>query len=155
PTTDRTALIFGVSGIAGRALAEHLAASDKWNIIGVSRHAHPDLKIEGVELVKCDLMNAAATRRALAAANAATHVFFTTWSRQPNEAENCRVNGAMFRAAVEGAVANANIKHVTLVTGLKHYLGSFDNYASQELDTPFTEDQPRVPGDNFYYTQED
>ena len=45
--------------------------------------------------------------------------------------------------------------HVALVTGLKHYMGSFENYAAQELDTPFTEELPRVPGPNFYYTQED
>jgi len=153
--TGKTALIFGISGIAGRALAEHLSATGKWKVIGVSRHAHPDLKIRGTKLVKCDLMDAAATKKALKAAGSATHVFFSSWARQPNEPENCRVNGAMFRSAVEGAVASAKIKHVALVTGLKHYLGSFDNYAAQELDTPFTEDQPRVPGDNFYYTQED
>jgi nucleoside-diphosphate-sugar epimerase len=34
-------------------------------------------------------------------------------------------------------------------------MGSFENYAAQELDTPFTEELPRVPGPNFYYTQED
>jgi nucleoside-diphosphate-sugar epimerase len=151
----KTALIFGVSGIVGRALAEHLSATGKWGVIGVSRHAHPDLAAAGIKLIKCDLMNAAASRKALGAANAATHVFFGTWSRQPNEAENCRVNGTMFRTAVESALASAKIRHVALVTGLKHYLGSFENYLAQELDTPFTEDQPRVPGDNFYYTQED
>jgi nucleoside-diphosphate-sugar epimerase len=61
----------------------------------------------------------------------------------------------MFRAAVEGAVANADIEHVALVTGLKHYLGSFENYGATEIDTPFTEELPRLPGENFYYTQED
>jgi len=61
----------------------------------------------------------------------------------------------MFRAAIEGTVAAATPRHVALVTGLKHYLGSFDSYATHELDTPFTEDLPRLPGDNFYYTQED
>ena len=151
----KTALIFGISGIAGRALAEHLSATGKWGVIGVSRHAHSDLQIKGAKLIRCDLMNAAATRRALKAAGAATHVFYSTWSRQPNEPENCRVNGAMFRSAIEASVASAEIRHIALVTGLKHYLGSFDNYAARELDTPFTEDQPRVPGDNFYYTQED
>ena len=61
----------------------------------------------------------------------------------------------MFRSALEGASAAAPIRHAALVTGLKHYLGSFDSYAAHRLDTPFTEDHPRLPGENFYYTQED
>ena len=61
----------------------------------------------------------------------------------------------MIEHALAAGAAGGALRHAALVTGLKHYLGSFDNYAEQELDTPFTEDQPRVPGDNFYYTQED
>jgi nucleoside-diphosphate-sugar epimerase len=156
----KTALIFGISGIIGRALAEHLSRTGKWDVIGVSRHGARELTggglgIKGAKLIKCDLNNPAATAKALQAAGAATHAFYATWSRQENEAENCRVNGAMIRAALEGATAHAKLRHVALVTGLKHYLGSFENYAAQELDTPFTEDQKRLPGDNFYYTQED
>jgi nucleoside-diphosphate-sugar epimerase len=150
----KTALIFGVSGLVGRNLAEHLSAKG-WKVIGVSRHTHKDIRIKGVDLISCDLLKPAATRKALVKAKKATHIFFSTWSRQANEAENCRVNGDMFRAAVEGAVANSRIQHVALVTGLKHYLGSFENYGTQELDTPFTEELPRVPGLNFYYTEED
>ena len=152
---DKTALIFGVSGIVGRSLAEHLASTGKWGIVGVSRRAHKDISLPGMTPVACDLTKAAATSKALSAAKRATHVFYCTWSRQANEAENCRVNGQMFRSAIEGATANARIRHVALVTGTKQYLGSFEKYAVRELDTPFTEDQPRVPGDNFYYTQED
>jgi hypothetical protein len=61
----------------------------------------------------------------------------------------------MIGTAFEVSAAGGHVKHAALVTGLKHYLGSFDNYAQQELDTPFSEDQPRLSGDNFYYTQED
>ena len=148
----RTALVFGITGIVGRGVADHLRAEGGWNVIGVSRNRPDDLP--GIEHVACDLLDAAATRRALAG-RAATHVFYGTWMRQPNEAENCRVNGAMIDHALRRAPRTARLKHAALVTGLKHYLGSFDKYAEQELDTPFTEDQPRVAGDNFYYTQED
>jgi nucleoside-diphosphate-sugar epimerase len=149
-----TALIFGVSGIVGRNLAEHLSGKG-WKVIGVSRRKHADIKLKGVELITADLNKPAATKKALAGAKKATHVFYATWSRHATEAENCRVNGDMIRAALEGATANAKIRHVALVTGLKHYLGSFENYGATQLDTPFTEDQPRLPGENFYYTQED
>jgi nucleoside-diphosphate-sugar epimerase len=47
------------------------------------------------------------------------------------------------------------VRHVALVTGLKHYLGPFEAYAKAQPDTPFSEDQPRLPYENFYYVQED
>ena len=46
-------------------------------------------------------------------------------------------------------------EHVALVTGLKHYLGPFEAYAKAQPDTPFSEDQARLPYENFYYVQED
>jgi hypothetical protein len=48
-----------------------------------------------------------------------------------------------------------DLSHVALVTGLKHYLGPFEAYAVTKPDTPFREDQPRLPYENFYYVQED
>ena len=54
--------------------------------------------------------------------------------------------------ALEGA---KNLKHAALVTGTKHYLGPFESYGKTMAETPFREDQPRLPGENFYYTQED
>jgi nucleoside-diphosphate-sugar epimerase len=48
------------------------------------------------------------------------------------------------------------VRHVGLVTGLKHYLGPFEAYAKGELpQTPLREEQPRLPIENFYYAQED
>ena len=152
---ENTALIFGISGIVGRNLAEHLTARGGWKIIGVSRSTHKDIRIKGAKMIACDLQDAAASRKALRAANGATHLFFCTWARQANETENCRVNGAMLRAALEGACASATIKHAALVTGTKHYLGSFDAYGASLIDTPFNEEMPRLPGENFYYVQED
>jgi nucleoside-diphosphate-sugar epimerase len=42
-----------------------------------------------------------------------------------------------------------------LVTGTKHYLGPFESYAKVQPETPFREDQARLPNQNFYYVQED
>ena len=47
------------------------------------------------------------------------------------------------------------IKHVSLVTGTKQYLGSSESYGSGKTETPFRESAPRVPGENFYYALED
>ncbi|WP_087660715.1 NAD-dependent dehydratase, partial [Caballeronia terrestris] len=48
------------------------------------------------------------------------------------------------------------VSHAALVTGLKHYLGPFEAYATGAVPvTPFREEQGRQPVDNFYYEQED
>ena len=56
------------------------------------------------------------------------------------------------------AVAPArSVKHVALVTGLKHYLGPFEAYVRGGIapPTPLREEQPRLDLPNFYYSQED
>ena len=53
---------------------------------------------------------------------------------------------------------NKTVKDVVLVTGGKHYLGGFEDFAKMKqsnFDVPFRESLPRLPGLNFYYNQED
>ena len=147
----RHALIAGVSGIIGRHLAEHLLATGKWTVTGISRHKH-DLP-KGVKHIAVDLTDADATKAALRRVPA-TDVFITTWMRQATEAENCRVNAGMVRNLL-AAVAAKKIRHVALVTGAKHYMGPFEAYAKTKMVTPFREEMPRLPYQNFYYDQED
>jgi hypothetical protein len=74
-----------------------------------------------------------------------THVFITTWLRQPTEAENIKVNSAMVRNLLEALSGAGSVQHVALVTGLKHYLGPFEAYGKGKLPaTPFREEQPRL-----------
>ena len=147
----RHALIAGVSGIVGRHLAEHLLEVEDWDVSGISRHGR-DLP-KGVKPIAADLGDGKALSTALAGTKP-THVFITTWSRQATEAENCRVNGAMVNNLMR-AVAGGKVAHVALVTGTKHYLGPFEAYAKTKPTTPFREEQPRLPYENFYYVQED
>ena len=125
--------------------------SSHWNVIAVSRHSHSDLP--GSKAIACDLTDAAESRKALEGAAGATHAFLCNWSRQENEKENCRVNALLVRNALEPLAGT--LVHAALVTGLKHYMGPFENYASKPIETPFHEGMPRMPGDNFYYSQED
>jgi nucleoside-diphosphate-sugar epimerase len=148
---ENVALIVGASGLSGSYISK-LLKKQGWTTVTVSRHA--------VELpwsdrhIAVDLMDRSGAKAALAAAADATHVFYCTWSRQANEDENVRVNALMIRNLFEGS-ADARVKHAALVTGLKHYLGSFDDYAKVTPYTPFLESSPRLPGPNFYYAQED
>ncbi|MCQ8279329.1 SDR family oxidoreductase [Acetobacteraceae bacterium KSS8] len=148
----KTALVVGASGIVGSATAALL--TDKgWRVLGLARRR---VDQPGVTPVAADLQNAEATRQALAG-HAPDAVFITTWLRQPTEAENIRVNGAMVRNLLDALSANpASGRHVALVTGLKHYLGPFEAYGKGTLpQTPFRESQGRLPVENFYYAQED
>jgi nucleoside-diphosphate-sugar epimerase len=145
------ALVVGATGISGGNVTQRLLA-DGWDVAGLSRRQ------EGldprVSHVSADLNDADAVAAAVAGSQP-THVFFTTWSRQATEAENCAVNGRMLQNLLDAVREEQSVKHVALVTGLKHYLGPFEAYAKVQPDTPFSEDQGRLPYENFYYVQED
>ena len=150
---QRTALVVGVTGIGGNYTARELLAHG-WTVVGLSRRAPTDLP--GVRHVAADLLDPASLAAALADI-APTHVFITTWMRQDTEAENIRVNAALVRNLLDALSPKKSVRHVALVTGLKHYLGPFEAYASSGTlpDTPLRESQPRLPLENFYYAQED
>src|SRR5471032_2943932 len=151
--TDMTnrALIVGASGIVGSALATELTRAG-WQVAGLARHP---VAAEGVTPVAADLQDPAGLARALDGIDP-SHVFIASWARQPTEAENIRVNGGMVRHLLEALRPAGTVRHVALVTGLKHYLGPFEAYGKGVLpQTPFREDQGRLDIANFYYAQED
>jgi nucleoside-diphosphate-sugar epimerase len=148
----KTALIVGVSGIVGRNLADLLITEQDWTVYGVARR--PGQR-EGIIPIAVDLQDAAAVRSALKDVKP-THIFLTTWLRQPTEAENIHVNAGMVHNVLDAVSKARTVQHVALVTGLKHYLGSFEAYGKGNLPaTPFREEQPRLGIENFYYAQED
>jgi len=147
---NKHALIVGVTGITGSNLAENLLAKDGWTVSGLSRSRSP---IAGVKTLSCDLVDANSVRTALTEARP-SHVFITAWSRQETETKNCEVNGAIVRNVLD-ALQGRGVEHVALTTGTKHYLGPFESYAKTQPETPFREEQERLPGENFYYVQED
>jgi len=147
-----TALIVGVSGIVGGNLADRLIAEEDWTVYGMARRPG---RREGVLPITVDLQDASAVDAAVKDIEP-THIFLATWLRQATEAENIRVNAGMVRNVLH-SVSHANsVRHVALVTGLKHYLGPFEAYGKGSLPiTPFREEQGRLELDNFYYAQED
>ncbi|MFL9961988.1 SDR family oxidoreductase [Paraburkholderia sediminicola] len=149
---DKRALIIGASGIVGGNLADRLLSSG-WHVAGVSRgrtQVSPAIEAITADLGSPDSINGALTGKPF------SHVFFTAWSRQATEKENIRVNGAMVRHVMDAVGPAGTLVHAALVTGLKHYLGPFEAYATGAVPiTPFREEQGRQPVDNFYYEQED
>lgn len=150
---QRTALVVGASGIGGRYVARELV-SNGWTVYGLARRPIHD--ISSVKPVAADLLEPKSLETALAQVEP-THVFITTWMRNDTEAENIRVNAAMVRNLLAALAGKRTLRHVALVTGLKHYLGPFEAYAQSGTlpETPLRETQPRLPVENFYYAQED
>src|SRR5215475_5827409 len=147
-----SALVVGASGIVGNSLVRHLAQRG-WQVHGLARR--PPADIQGVQPITADLLNRGALRKAFEGLRL-THVFLATWLRQKTEAENILINSAMVRNVLDALSSTGSVRHVALVTGLKHYLGPFESYGKGKLPpTPFREDQPRLDIENFYYAQED
>jgi nucleoside-diphosphate-sugar epimerase len=145
------ALVVGATGISGGNVARRLVG-DGWDVLGLCRR--PEDLAEGIAPLAADLEDADDVAAAVRG-TAPTHVFFTTWSRRSTEAENCDVNGRMLQNLLNAVAGERSVRHVALVTGLKHYLGPFEAYAKAQPDTPFSEEQARLPYENFYYVQED
>lgn len=145
------AIVVGASGIIGSATLEVLTEAG-WQISGLARKpAHQS----SVTSIAADLLDPASLKAALSAARP-SHVFFASWLRQATEAENIRVNAGMVRNLLDALRPGGSVRHVALVTGLKHYLGPFEAYGKGALpQTPFREEQVRLDLANFYYAQED
>ncbi len=150
---ENIALVVGASGITGSNLAEKLI-SKGWLTYGLARN--PNTEIKNLYPVAADLLNLDSLKSALADIKP-THVYITTWMRNDTEAENIRVNGLMVRNILDALSEKNSVQHVALVTGLKHYLGPFEAYASEGFlpETPLREEHPRLAIENFYYAQED
>ncbi|KAK7321655.1 hypothetical protein VNO77_32504 [Canavalia gladiata] len=159
---QNVALIIGVTGIVGNSLAEILPQDDTpggpWKVYGVARRTRPSWNANHpVHYIQCDISDQNDAESKLSRLTDVTHIFYVSWTSRPTEAQNCEVNGTMLRNVLRAVIPNApNFRHVSLQTGVKHYLGPFELFGKiKPHEPPFTEDLPRLEGPNFYYTQED
>ena len=139
---SNTALIVGASGIVGSATAA-LLLREGWT---VRRSRAPSGRRPGRRRAggraTCRIRLADARRWPTSRPPTS---FIATWLRQPTEAENIRVNRRHGAEPARRASPGGSVRHVALVTGLKHYLGPFEAYGKGALpQTPFREDQGRA-----------
>jgi len=120
----KSALIVGSTGIVGDAMARCLM-EEGWTVAGLSRKP---VAQDGVSSVVADLQEKSSLIAALKGLRP-THVFISTWSRQATEVENTRVNRAMVHNLLAALRPASTVRHVALVTGIKHYLGPFESYS--------------------------
>ncbi|XP_019437912.1 PREDICTED: 3-oxo-Delta(4,5)-steroid 5-beta-reductase-like isoform X2 [Lupinus angustifolius] len=163
PTSfQNVGLVIGVTGITGNSLAEILPLADTpggpWKVYGVARRPRPSWNADHpIQYIQCDISDPNDTQSKLSVLTDVTHVFYVAYTNLPTEAESCQVNGDMLRNVLRSVIPNApNLRHVSLQTGCKHYIGPFELIGKiKSHEPPHTEDLPRLDAPNSYYTQED
>ncbi|MBL29568.1 MAG: NAD-dependent dehydratase [Rhodospirillaceae bacterium] len=142
------AVVAGATGMVGTRIVERLA-EEGWPVVGLCRNP-PAEAPHGVDYLAVDLMDGAASRKALSSLTRATHLFYAGRAPHSEGGESVEANMAMLRHFVEPIEAVAPLAHVHLVHGTKYYgchLGAFR--------TPAKEDDARHMPPNFYFDQQD
>jgi len=142
----RVGMVVGASGVTGTPLVEELVLAG-WKVYGVSRRL-PQLRGGPHPLfhhLSVDLTEGGAASTALARTTDVTHVFYCANDARPD------TRLAMIGNTLDAIEAVApDFKNVNLLQGTKYYgsyLGPFK--------TPAKESDPRLPGGDFYYSEED
>ncbi|XP_015873789.3 (S)-8-oxocitronellyl enol synthase CYC2 [Ziziphus jujuba] len=157
------AIIFGVTGLVGKELAKRLISKSEWKVYGVARNPEiMPIKHSNFNFIQCDLLNAFEAEKKLSLLWDVTHVFWITWASQfqLDSKECCEQNIAMMSNALNSIIPRAkSLKHVSLQTGMKHYVslqGPFDDDDEVMQLRYYSEESPRVEKSfNFYYVLED
>ena len=145
------ALIAGVSGAVGMALAKELSYRQEWKVYGIARKLTKKT-LEGVNYFQIDLSDREKCIGGISSLADVTHAFYcarVTHAEQVIESptENLSLLDN-FINAIE--LASENLRNVHLVQGGKYYgvhLGPFP--------TPAKEEDFRAPIPNFNYDQQD
>ena len=149
-------LILGALGLVGRALLNRLDSDPDWTVFAVSRRS-PDFA-SSARWIALDLTDHEACARTFAGVEFAdvTHVVYAALFEQPalvrgwSDPEQIAVNAAMLRNVLDPLDIRADLRHVTVLQGTKAY-GVHLGFTA----LPGKESQPRPPGPNFYWAQED
>lgn len=167
------ALIVGVTGMAGLSLAEALkkptvlsssATKFPWKVYGVARQPLPSWFPSSLldQFISVDVLDQTQTFQKLTSISSqVTHVFWVALQIRETEEANVTVNSIMLANVLDVLISASpsRLRHVTLQTGKKHYLGPiFDPQLANQLvhhEPPFEEHMPRLPYPNFYYALED
>jgi nucleoside-diphosphate-sugar epimerase len=152
-------LIAGASGAAGSAALERFAREPGWEVIGVSRRP-PVVPLGGARHLALDLLDREACATAFGAMRDVTHVVYAALNEREDDVlagwrdgDQIAKNQAMLANLFDPlAQASPSLLHISLVHGGKAYGIHLPDLA---LPIPLRETQPRAPGENFYYRQED
>jgi nucleoside-diphosphate-sugar epimerase len=151
---DRTALVFGFTGIAGSYIADCLLDAG-WSVIGVTRPGRAPVgsrsKSERLRFVEADATDP--FRLTGIDTSAVTHLVYAVFAAAPGEKWDAvsDLNARIFANAIDAADAQLpNLRRILKLQGQKYYGNHLGPYR-----TPSREDGPRHAGRNFYFDQQD
>lgn len=153
---NKKVVVFGGLGLVGRSVIKALESRDDWQIVGVSRRA-PDFRSRA-RFISLDLTDRDACVSVFSAAEFAdvTHVVYAALYEKPEliagwrDPEQIATNTTMLQNALAVLGRQPSLRHVTLLQGTKAYGAHI-----APMRIPGRERQPRHPGANFYWNQED
>ncbi len=150
PDNATRTLVVGSLGVIGRSVVEHLDSLGL-PVVGLSRRVSgPDQQSDVPHLI-ADITDRDSIGFVLEQLSDITHLVFAAYQEHPSLRAQVAPNVALLSGALDALRrAGAPLQHVTLYQGNKFYgahLGPFK--------TPARESDPRLPGPNFYYDQED
>lgn len=145
----KRALVAGALGVSGRALVNHLATREGWEVIGLSRRS-PEFQ-SPARHIAIDLLNRSDVEACADSLGDVNHIFFAALYWGKNVFEEVTPNLAMLTHIVEAVERTSrSLRKVVLLEGAKYYGAHLGPYK-----TPAREDDPRHMPPNFYYDQED
>jgi nucleoside-diphosphate-sugar epimerase len=144
------ALVPGVTGTVGKALARYLASQPEWQVIGIARRVPSELLPYPV--ISLDLADRQACLGWQASFAEVTHILYCARAAHvASVKEPIEDNLAMLRNLLDAVEPVAEgLCHAHIVQGSKVYGSDLGPYR-----TPAKESDPRVPDYNWYYAQED
>lgn len=149
-------VVAGATGLVGNAALRHFCASDRCEVVALSRRKPRDL--HGARHVPVDLTSDADCRRAAAELRGATHLIYAALYEAPQlvdgwrDAQQIRINDQMLRNLMGALEPVApELRHVALLQGTKAY-----GVHVRPLTVPAREGRSEMyEQPNFYWAQED
>jgi nucleoside-diphosphate-sugar epimerase len=137
--------------MAGYRLAQYLAETDDWEVIGVARKPPP--AGARFQFLPVDLIDIDDCRSKLSGLKRVTHLFYAARYDYSKKSDSSAIenNRSMLANTLESLERKAgSLKHVHLVHGTGYYGAPYSHNK-----TPNREDDPRSLIENFYYAQQD
>lgn len=143
--SHNVALVVGATGVTGYPLVQHLLATGRWKVYGVARGTPAGVTHPHFIHVPVDLQKGESARDALGCLRDVTHVFHS--GNHPRS----EVRRAMLENVLDAVEANAaGFRNLHLTQGMKYYGVHLGRH-----HLPVRETDPRIPGCDFYYAEED
>jgi nucleoside-diphosphate-sugar epimerase len=148
-------VVFGATGVIGRAAVEYFSSLPDWEVVAVSRRR---LDVPGVRHLALDLDDVDEVRRAARGPDLrhCTHIVYAALQEAPtltagwSDVDLMARNLRMFQNAIAPLARLESLEHVTLLQGAKAY-----GLHVGRTPLPAKESLPRDTHANFYFMQED